>query len=191
MPIYTYTKNDYNLIQLLDEVYSAITKQFYAIEEGDVLDGYADSNGNQINFVLNDALDGSEESLLSATVVAHVSDSDYMNESMSNVDFTRNNFNSASLTSITISSSVFFSGTTPLETIIGTIISSYSFSGGGLLPVFSEQYGINKTYIGYGTESACKILRVISSGATYESLWAEDSQTLSKVWSARTSYNYF
>ncbi|MEK6829393.1 MAG: hypothetical protein AABY15_04645 [Nanoarchaeota archaeon] len=93
----------------------------------------------------------------------------------------------------TISSTNFFSGGTPLETIIKSIVSTYSFSGGGgsLLPVFSDDYGVNKTYIGYGSEDACKILRVISSGTTYESLWAEDSEALNKMWSARTSYNYF
>lgn len=47
------------------------------------------------------------------------------------------------------------------------------------------------SYIGYGQEGACKILRVISSGRTYTNFWAQGNENLNKVWSARTQYDYF
>lgn len=79
---YTYTKDSYNLIQLLDEVYSTINKQLYASSEGDVLDGHADGNGNQVIFTFNDPLSGPEEILLSGAVNSHTANPDYINTSI-------------------------------------------------------------------------------------------------------------
>lgn len=50
---------------------------------------------------------------------------------------------------------------------------------------------INLTYIGYGEPSACKILRINTSGCTYTSLWANGNEELNKNWDDRETYQYF
>jgi hypothetical protein len=50
----------------------------------------------------------------------------------------------------------------------------------------------NITYIGYGTETACKILRVQTiSGTSYSSLWSNGEETLDKIWVDRETLAYF
>ena len=50
----------------------------------------------------------------------------------------------------------------------------------------------NITFLGYGEESACKILRIETlSGSSYNSFWSNGEETLDKFWSARTDYSYF
>tara|TARA_R110000772_G_scaffold17946_3_gene49860 strand:+ start:17889 stop:18164 length:276 start_codon:yes stop_codon:yes gene_type:complete len=48
------------------------------------------------------------------------------------------------------------------------------------------------TYLGYGTTTACKILRVLTtSGATYTSFWSNGEEDLDKIWVDRATYPYF
>lgn len=50
----------------------------------------------------------------------------------------------------------------------------------------------NVTYLGYGTDIACKILKVETvSGTTYNSFWSDGEETLNKIWVNRQSYSYF
>ena len=50
----------------------------------------------------------------------------------------------------------------------------------------------NITFLGYGEESACKILRVHTlSGATYTSFWSNGEEDLDKIWEYRLTYPYF
>ncbi len=129
MPIYTYTKNSYNFIQLLDEVYSAITKQLYVINEGDVVDGYADANGNQINFVLNDALSGGEQTTLLNTVNAHVANPNYTNLSMDNISYPNAKILTNTLTATTISGGTILGDGRNIKGISGTL--GITVDGGG------------------------------------------------------------
>lgn len=73
----------------------------------------------------------------------------------------------------------------------GNVISNLTYLT-GTIPVFEiENVSSTKSYIGYGTESACKILEVSSTGSTYTSLWANGNESFDKAWSARTLYSYF
>lgn len=49
----------------------------------------------------------------------------------------------------------------------------------------------NITYLGYGTRTACKILRVETiSGTSYNSFWSNGVETLDKLWDDRETYDY-
>ena len=48
------------------------------------------------------------------------------------------------------------------------------------------------TYLGYGEELECKILKVETlSGSTYNSFWSNGEETLDKIWDNRDTYSYF
>lgn len=78
------------------------------------------------------------------------------------------------------------------ESILNSVVSNHLGDFNELAPFFGEDnYDTNSSYLGYGVEGACKILRIISStGNTYDGLWAEGNQSVDKIWSARTLYNY-
>lgn len=84
----------------------------------------------------------------------------------------------------TFSGGTIFSGSTPLETIIKRLVKT---------PIFDvDNYSANTTYIGYGTLStALTITRVISTGSTYETLFAEGNEDFDKNWDNRYVYDYF
>ena len=61
------------------------------------------------------------------------------------------------------------------------------------VPVFEiDNIAYNKSYVGFGTSGACKILEVITAeDGSNTSLWSSGSESFDKIWSARTSYSYF
>jgi hypothetical protein len=73
----------------------------------------------------------------------------------------------------------------------GSIITSLDYIIGEI-PVFATDNATSTlSYVGFGAESACKILQVSSTGTTYTSLWAGGNESFDKIWSARTGYSYF
>lgn len=122
--IYTYTKNSYNIVQLLDEIYTAISKKLYASQDGDVLDGFVDSVGNQINFTFNNALSGGELTTLNTTVTNHITNSAYTNSTMVDVSSFNAKYKILSLSANTVSGGTIYSGATNLYSIfqaVGTV----------------------------------------------------------------------
>ena len=50
----------------------------------------------------------------------------------------------------------------------------------------------NVTFLGYGEETACKILMINTiSGTSYNSFWSNGEETLNKIWANRLTYSYF
>lgn len=71
-------------------------------------------------------------------------------------------------------------------------LSSLSVSGSSILVFDIDDIDYNLSYIGYGTENACKIQQVNTFlNGNYSSLWASGNQIFDKSWSARTTYSYF
>jgi hypothetical protein len=60
------------------------------------------------------------------------------------------------------------------------------------VPIFEiDNYDLNKSYIGYGTPSACNILRITTlDNVNYLYQWAEGEKNFTKIWANRNSYTY-
>jgi hypothetical protein len=70
-----------------------------------------------------------------------------------------------------------------LTGLTGTVAGPITFS--------AETLSDTTTYVGYGNINACKIRRIITSGATYSAFWSNSEETLDKIWANRYTYSYF
>jgi len=74
----------------------------------------------------------------------------------------------------------------------GNVITSLAYLTNPV-PVFEiDNVDYNKSYVGFGTSGACKILEVITAvDGSNTSLWSSGNESFNKIWTARTSYSYF
>lgn len=73
----------------------------------------------------------------------------------------------------------------------GDTIVSLVYAAGNVNIFEIENYGMNSSYVGYGTPLACNILRVITTDSlTYTQTWASGEKNFNKVWANRANYTY-
>jgi hypothetical protein len=74
---YTYTIDNCDLIQLMDDITLSLNKKLYAINEGDAVDGYAEAIGNQVTLNFYSNLTSEEEVILNNTISSYSYNSVY------------------------------------------------------------------------------------------------------------------
>ncbi|HWY35965.1 MAG TPA: hypothetical protein VNX68_15080 [Nitrosopumilaceae archaeon] len=74
---YSFDNVTVNLIQLMDEIYIAMNKLLYAINPGDLTDGYCDYDNQNLNITFYNDLTAEEIVSLNTTILSHVPNFNY------------------------------------------------------------------------------------------------------------------